>query len=130
MKDLWRKEALVDVVNLALAAWLFFTPWMFGFTAEPAAWNASLSGLAIGAIAIAALVEFAEWEEWTNLALGMWVAMSVWVIGFADHAAATLVHLTVGSIVTIAAALRLWLLHHSPSQVTETGARSRPGSWR
>jgi len=129
MKDIWRKEALVDVVNLALAAWLVFTPWMFGFTAEPAAWNASLSGLAIGAIAIAALVEFAEWEEWTNLALGMWVAMSVWVMGFDDHAAATLVHLTVGIIVTIATALRLWLLHHSPPQVTETVARSERGSW-
>ena len=37
MRDIWRKEALADLVNLAPGAWLFLTPWIFGFTSEPAA---------------------------------------------------------------------------------------------
>ena len=69
MRDVWRdvwrdvrkREALADVINLALGAWLFLTPWIFGFTSEAAtSWNAWLSGLAIGAIAIAALVAFTD----------------------------------------------------------------------
>ena|SRR5437016_268306 len=119
MKEVWKKEVLADVLNLAFGAWLFLTPWIFGFTAEAAAsWNAWLSGLAIGIIAIAALMAFAEWEEWINLLLGIWVAASAWIVGFASHATATRVHAIVGIVVAIVAAVRLWFLHHSPPRVT------------
>jgi hypothetical protein len=37
-----------------------------------AAPNAWVSGIVIGAVAIAALTKFAEWEEWINLLLGVW----------------------------------------------------------
>jgi SPW repeat len=118
MRYIWRKEALADVVNLALGAWLFLTPWIFGFVAEPAAsWNAWLVGLAIGALAIAAITVFAEWEEWINLALGIWVAISPWFVAFSGNATATRVHLIVGVLVAIVAGIRLWLVYRSPPRV-------------
>jgi hypothetical protein len=115
MEQTWKKEAIADVINLILGAWLFLTPWIFGFVPEAAAsWNAWLTGLAIGVLAIAALVAIAEWEEWINLVLGLWVAASAWIVGFASHATATRVHVLVGIAVAVASAVRLWFMHRSP----------------
>jgi hypothetical protein len=42
----------INLVNAALAAVLFVSPWLFGFADQPAAaWNAWVAGLAIGAFA-------------------------------------------------------------------------------
>jgi SPW repeat len=118
MRDIWRKEALADVVNLALGAWLFLTPWILGFTSESAAsWNAWVCGLAIGALAIAAITAFTEWEEWINLALGIWVVIAPWLVAFSGNSTATRVHLVVGVIVAIVAGVRLWLVYRSPPRV-------------
>src|SRR6516165_11148831 len=97
MLRLEKRETLADVINLVLGAWLFLTPWIFGFAPNIAAsWNAWLSGVAIGVVALAALLAFAEWEEWINLLLGVWVAVSAWAVGFAIHATPTWVHVVTG----------------------------------
>jgi hypothetical protein len=107
------------VVNLALGAWLFLTPWIFGFASETAAsWTAWLSGIAIAAVAIAALAAFAEWEEWLTLVLGIWVAVSAWLVGFVAHATVTWVTGLTGIAVVVVAALRLWFMHRTPPRVT------------
>jgi hypothetical protein len=31
----------------------------------------------------------ARWQEWANFALGLWLAVSPWVAGYADHLAPT-----------------------------------------
>ena len=112
MLQLEKRETLADVINLVLGAWLFLTPWIFGFVPNTAAsWNAWLSGVAIGVVALAALLAFAEWEEWINLLLGVWVAVSAWAVGFAVHATATWVHVVTGIIVAAVAGVRLWLMH-------------------
>lgn len=119
MEKAWKKEAIADVINLVLAAWLFLSPWIFGIVSEPmASWNAWLSGLVIGAVAIAALAKFAEWEEWLNLVLGLWVLVSPWVLGFTTLTTARWVHVIVGLIVAVVAGLKLWLMHQMPPQVT------------
>jgi SPW repeat len=52
MEQKW-KESSVDVVNLILAAFLFLTPWIFGFVSDHAAApNAWVSGIVIGVVAI------------------------------------------------------------------------------
>jgi hypothetical protein len=118
MNRVWRKEeAWPDIVNLALGAWLFLTPWVLGFAELAASWNAWLSGVLIGALAIAALAAFYEWEEWVNLALGAWVAISPWVVGFATNITAMGAHLIVGVLVAIIAAVRLWIFYHGLPQV-------------
>jgi SPW repeat len=114
-----KKEAVTDVVNLVLGVWLFLSPWIFGFDPETAAsWNAWLSGIVIAVLAIAALAAFAEWEEWLNLIVGLWVAVSPWVVGFSANARAAWDHLVVGLIVALVAAVRLWFVHQGPPRVT------------
>lgn len=31
-----------------------------------------------------------QWEDWTGIALGAWLLVSPWVLGFSDHYAATI----------------------------------------
>lgn len=31
----------------------------------------------------------ARWQEWANFALGLWLAVSPWILGYSDHEAAT-----------------------------------------
>jgi len=50
--------------------------------------DAWLSGFVIGVVAIAALTRFAEWEEWINLMLGLWVLVSPWALSFAAQTTA------------------------------------------
>jgi uncharacterized membrane protein HdeD (DUF308 family) len=119
MQKTWKKETLTDVVNLVLGAWLFLSPWIFGFvSATTASWNAWLSGIVIAGLAIAALAAFSEWEEWVNLIAGIWVLVSPWLVGFLANATAAWVHFVVGVIVAAAAVIRLWFLHQGPPRVT------------
>jgi len=117
--QLEKRETIADVISLVLGAWLFLTPWIFGFVPNTAAsWNAWLSGVAIGVVALAALLAFAEWEEWINLLLGVWVAVSAWAVGFAAHATPTWVHAVTGIIVVVVAGVRLWFVHRTPPRVS------------
>jgi hypothetical protein len=112
MERTWKKEAVTDVLNVVLGAFLFVSPWIFGFVPETAAtWNACLSGIVIAGLAIAALAAFAEWEEWLNLIVGLWVAASPWLVNFSANRTAMGLHLIVGIIVAVIAGVRLWLTH-------------------
>jgi hypothetical protein len=117
MMELKWKESGVDVVNLILAAFLLLTPMMVGFASDHvAAPNAWVSGIVIGAVAIAALTKFAEWEEWINLLLGVWVLVSPWVLSFSAQTTARWAHVGIGLIVAGLAGLRLWFMHQTPQQ--------------
>jgi SPW repeat len=119
MERVWKKEAVTDVVNVVLGAFLFLTPWFYGYVFEAAAsWNAWLSGIAIAGLAIAALAAYAAWEEWLNLVVGLWVAVSPWLVGFHANSVATHLHVVVGVIVAVVAAARLWFAHHHTPHVT------------
>jgi hypothetical protein len=47
------------------------------------------------------------WEEWTEAVLGMWLAVSPWMLGFYAHQGATASAFVGGLIVTV---LALWVL--------------------
>jgi SPW repeat len=113
----WRNEAYVDVINLILGAWLFVTPWIFGFAGN-AAVNAWIVGALIALVAIAALMAFTEWEEWVNLVLAIWAFVAPWNLGFDSNTAAMANHVIVGIIVAVLAAVELWVTYHKPPQVT------------
>ncbi|MBB4019421.1 hypothetical protein GGR16_004472 [Chelatococcus caeni] len=109
------EHTALDVGNALVGVCLALSPWVLGFTMEgAAAWNAWLVGAAIALIAIGALVSFAEWEEWANLALGIWAAISPWVLGFTGLAAAFYPHVIAGVIVAALAAIELWFIHRRP----------------
>jgi hypothetical protein len=55
--------------HAVVAAALFASPWLFSFSAvQAASWNAWICGLAIAALALAAINEPHEWEEWGDAA--------------------------------------------------------------
>jgi hypothetical protein len=105
----------INIVNAILAAILFVSPWIFGFgETQAAAWNAWTCGLAVGILALAAINKLQEWEEWANVALGLWVAVAPWLLGFAGVATALWAHVGIGLAIAILAAVELWLLHSNP----------------
>jgi hypothetical protein len=106
----WKQERVCDVLNLLLGALLFVSPWIFGFAAGAETQNAIISGIIIAVLSIAALAAFAEWEEWLNLIVGLWVLVSPWILGMAGTAMT--VHVIIGAIVAIIAAVELWMTHH------------------
>src|SRR5437868_4485779 len=120
MKDFikdWTNARLCDVANLILGAFLFFSPWIFGYAGSTAAENANIVGIVIAVLAIAALAAFAIWEEWLNLIVGLWTLVSPWVLGFQGTTAMT-VHVVIGIAVAILAAVELWLLSQFPPRLT------------
>ena len=61
-----------DWISLVCGALLFISPWALGFVGDlAAARTAWVGGIVIAALAIAALVQFAEWEEWVTLVVGL-----------------------------------------------------------
>jgi SPW repeat len=111
----WRNESILDAYNLVLGAFLFVSPWLFAFSYGPARLDTWTTGILVVAVSIAALVAFAEWEEWVSLILGVWMIASPWLLRF-PHAAAMKVSIGVGLLVTYFSLLELWLLHYDQSR--------------
>ena len=104
-----------DWINLLLAICLFVSPWVIGFAAETVpAWNAWVVAVIIGGLAIATLSAFAEWEEWANLVLGLWLIISPWVLAFTGNAGASWTHLILGVIAVVMSAWAVWDYRHNP----------------
>lgn len=107
-----------DGLMLLIGAWLVVSPWVLGFAGmQPALWNALLFGVILAGLAIAAITEFRDWEEWADMAIGAWLVASPWVLGFAAMTAgaeggayaATWNFVATG---VVALALAAWSLRH------------------
>ena len=91
MKKHWQ-----DWGNLVLGLWIFASPWVLQLTTATGAeatggaannaamWSLYIVGIAIAVLAVTALFAFQAWEEWTNVALGVWLFVSPWVLGFSS----------------------------------------------
>ncbi len=102
-----------DWANLVLAVCLFVSPWVIGFAADTVpTWNAWIVGIALGALAIAALSVFAEWEEWANMVLGLWLIVSPWLLGFAANANAMWTSVVMGVLIAAVSLWAVWDVHH------------------
>ena len=100
-------------ISLLCGALLFISPWVLGFAGDlMAARTAWVGGIVIAAMALAALVQFAEWEEWVTLVVGLAVAAAPWVLGFAALHHALAACLVLGLIVALASVTEIWSVHH------------------
>jgi hypothetical protein len=106
--DDWSSVRLCDVVNLTLGALLFFSPWLFDLSAGAPWQTASIVGIIIAVLSIAALAAFAVWEEWLNLVAGLVLIVSPWLLGFQDSQAMT-IDVAIGVAVATLAAVEAWL---------------------
>ena len=108
-----------DWINLVLAVFLFISPWLFSFAAEARpSWNAWACGVIIAALAISALAWFAEWEEWINVALGVWLVIAPSVLWFRATAAAMWTHVILGVVIAAFAAWSGWSAHQGGRPAT------------
>jgi hypothetical protein len=117
--DDWSNVRLCDVVNLVLSVVLFFSPWLFGLSSGAPWQTASIIGLLIAVLSIAALAAFAIWEEWVNLLAGLALIVSPWLLGFQDSQAMT-IFVVIGVMVAALAALEAWLCRHSESEYKQS----------
>jgi len=115
----WRREAVLDAYNLLLGAFLFASPWLVASTRGPMGEEAWVSGALIIFISVALLVAYAKWKEWIVLALGLWLAISPWVLGF-HNSTAMKINVGIGLLVAYFAALELFLVYDSAPQRTDS----------
>ncbi|MGU3663991.1 SPW repeat protein [Methylobacterium sp. A49B] len=69
---------------------------------------------AITVVAVLALAKSYDWEEYINLAAGLWVSIAPWALGFADTRYPMWLHVGIGLAVAALAAFELWRLFVSP----------------
>jgi hypothetical protein len=117
----WSRAKLCDVINLFLGTILFFSPWLFGLPAGAPRQTASIIGLFIAVLSVAALAAFAVWEEWLNLIAGLWLIVAPWLLSFQDSNA-MMIDVVIGSLVAGLAAFEIWLaLDHRQDGPTDRG---------
>jgi len=98
-----------DWVMLVLGIWFTFSPFVLGYP-DPtgiAAINSHVFGAIVAVLATAALMRPRLWEEWVNLALGLWLIAAPFVLGFGADQVAAINHILLGMLVTADA---LWAL--------------------
>jgi len=77
-----------DSTNAVLGAWLIVAPVALGFQGDvPALANTAIVGLLLVATALGAIFVPHAWEDWTETALGAWLAASPWLLGFQTQVA-------------------------------------------
>jgi hypothetical protein len=97
-----------DPVSALIGVWFAASPWVLGFADHAAATIGSLvAGLALIAVALGAVFMPRAWEEWTEVAIGGWMLVSPWVLGFAALQSAMASAVACGLAVI---ALALWVL--------------------
>jgi hypothetical protein len=109
-----RRETILDVYNLVLGILVLVMPWLSSYAHASARADDWISGALVAVTALAAVLAFAEWEEWVSLALGVWLAASPWLLGF-PHAKAMPINVILGLAIAFISALELWLIHYNPA---------------
>jgi heme/copper-type cytochrome/quinol oxidase subunit 3 len=109
-----------DSTNAVLGGWLIVAPLALGFQGETTALATTAAiGLLLLAAALGAIFVPRAWEEWTESALGLALAVSPWVVGFTAPAAR--VNAVVAGLVILT--LALWALQDRRPSAGETQAQ-------
>jgi hypothetical protein len=122
--DDWSNARLCDVGNLILGMVVFFSPWLFGLSAGAQWQTASITGIFIAALSIAALAAFALWEGWLNLTAGLALIVSPWLLEFQNSDAMT-IDVLIGTTVAALAALEVWLAYANSPRIKASHVRAR-----
>ena len=97
-----------DPLNAALGVWLILSPWVVGFQDQATpSMNAVAVGILLGATALGATFVPRAWDEWTEGALGLWMVISPWALGFAAVRDPKMTAVVTGVAVVV---LALWVL--------------------
>ncbi|MBI3899667.1 MAG: SPW repeat protein [Gammaproteobacteria bacterium] len=89
-----------DGLILVLGIWLLISPFILGYADHMvAARNSYILGIGVAIFAIMALRDPRRWEEWVNLALGVWLIISPFVLRYSHNSTPTWNHVIVGLLI-------------------------------
>ncbi|MDR9486053.1 MAG: SPW repeat protein [Sediminimonas sp.] len=111
MTEFWKNitEDWQDDLIAVLGAALFVSPWVLGYAGQMAAFgNALIVGAIMVVLALAALIDFREWEEWIGIVLGVWLIASPWILGFTGLVAAMWTAVILGVLTLVLAGWSLY----------------------
>ena len=97
-----------------VGVWVFLTPWVLPYFFPNSVatgivmWNHHVVGFAIAVAGLAAVAAYQIWEEWADIVLGVWLALSPLVLGFASLTALTWNAMIMGAVVVILSAAALY----------------------
>jgi len=120
LETTWRVgKSVRDWINLICGVLLFVSPWALAFsgnmTAAIAAW---VGGVVIAIMGLAALIQFAEWEDWVALIAGVLMIVAPWVMGFAAVGYAVWAFVVLGLIVAGASLSEIWMIRHPAARAS------------
>ena len=103
---------LIVGILLVIAPFVLTIPAPEGTSTLPMTSNFVLSGAAAVLLALAALLAFRQWEEWLDVALGLWLIASPWVLGFTYSQTAVWAAIVGGAVI---AAMGAWATYDERS---------------
>ena len=100
---------LEDWLSAGVGCLIIVSPWIAGGSdLQFAVLNAFVVGLAVVSVAGLELSALQRWEEWIELALGLWLAASPWIFGYSYLSSLTATHVAFGIMVALLACFELW----------------------
>lgn len=97
---------------LLLGVWLIVSPWVMAYPSDsPPAINAFIAGAIMAALAAFDLYKTYAWAVFLNILVGVWVAVSPWLVDVMPNQAMSASLLLVGLATVI---LGLWELRTDP----------------
>ena len=97
-----------DWLGVALGVWLLLSPWMFGYAEQSAAaMNALFLGTTLVVLELLNLGLHDDIEEWWDIAAGVWLVVSPFMLGFAQVGAAVINAVGIGLLTIVFAAWAL-----------------------
>jgi hypothetical protein len=115
-----RQHAILEIYQLVLAVFLFASPWLFAYANGPLridTWICAGIVVALSAVDAHRLPGVGRVDR---VCLGLWIAVSPWVLGF-QHTGAMFINLSVGILIVYLALLELWLIHYGSSSKNAIG---------
>jgi 4-amino-4-deoxy-L-arabinose transferase-like glycosyltransferase len=110
LKDLLKTHRTwEDGVGLTLGVMIGLSPWFYDEPTVPiVVLNSALTGLAVLALAQLELVRLRRWEEFAQLACGLWLCASPFILHYAHQDHLRYWHWALGAVVSILAVFELW----------------------
>jgi hypothetical protein len=106
-----------DWLGMLFGVLIVLSPWMmmeanhgFGELYEPglAILNAVLIGVLVFGLAQMEYIALQRWQEGGEMVLGLWLVISPYVLGYSGGGVLRFLHTSLGGLVILLAALKLW----------------------
>jgi hypothetical protein len=100
-----RTASGISGLNLLAGVWLIISPFVLTLAAVPdVRWNNVAAGITIAVVAIIRMgASNQPGLSWVNAALGVWIIISPWVLGFAANATLMWNNVIIGALVALVA---------------------------